>query len=86
MAQEAGVAASTVSRTFTNPQRVNERTREHVLAVADRLGYRPHSSTRTPQPGGVGTVALLVPDITNPVFFGIIRGAERQASAAGYTL
>ncbi|MGH3309496.1 MAG: LacI family DNA-binding transcriptional regulator, partial [Streptomyces sp.] len=42
--------------------------------------------TRTPQPGGVGTVALLVPDITNPVFFGIIRGAERQASAAGYTL
>jgi LacI family transcriptional regulator len=31
-------------------------------------------------------VALLVPDITNPHFFGLIRGAERQANAAGLTL
>ena len=85
VAQEAGVAASTVSRTFTNPQRVNVNTREHVLATAERLGYRHLSSTRT-GPVGTATVALLVPDITNPAFFGIIRGAERQASAAGYTL
>lgn len=86
VAREAGVAASTVSRTFTNPQRVNINTREHVLAAADRLGYRHVSSTRTGPGGATATVALLVPDITNPAFFGIIRGAERQASAAGYTL
>jgi LacI family transcriptional regulator len=32
------------------------------------------------------TLALLLADITNPVVFGIVRGAERAASAAGYTL
>lgn len=86
VAREAGVAASTVSRTFTNPQRVNVRTREHVLTVADRLGYRPAAPARPLPPSGTGTLALFVPDIANPYFFGLIRGAERQASAAGYTL
>ncbi len=86
VAREAGVAASTVSRTFTNPQRVSARTREHVLVVADRLGYRPNPLARALPSGRTQTVALLIPDITNPHFFTLIRGAERQASAAGFTL
>jgi LacI family transcriptional regulator len=86
VAQAAGVAASTVSRTFTNPQRVNVRTREHVLAVAERLAYRPNPHARALPTGRTRTIALLVSDITNPHFFNLIRGAERQADAAGYTL
>jgi LacI family transcriptional regulator len=86
VALAAGVAASTVSRTFTNPQRVNVRTREHVLAVAERLDYRPNPHARALPTGRTKTIALLVPDITNPHFFNLIRGAERQANAAGYTL
>jgi LacI family transcriptional regulator len=86
VAREAGVAASTVSRTFTNPPRVNVRTREHVLAVAERLGYRPNPHARALPTGRTRTIALLIPDITNPHFFDLIRGAERQASTAGYTL
>ncbi len=85
VAKEAGVAASTVSRALNNPQRVNERTREHVRAVADRLGYRPNPLARALPSGRTTTVGLLVPDITNPFFFDLIRGAERQARAAGYT-
>jgi DNA-binding LacI/PurR family transcriptional regulator len=86
VARAAGVAASTVSRAFTNPQRVNARTREHVFAVAGRLGYRPNPLARALPSGRTTTIALLVPDITNPFFFDLIRGAERQASAAGYTV
>jgi DNA-binding LacI/PurR family transcriptional regulator len=86
VARAAGVAASTVSRTFTNPQRVNERTRQHILEVAERLGYRPNPHARALPTGRTRTIALLVPDITNPHFFSLIRGAERQANAAGYTL
>lgn len=86
VAREAGVAASTVSRAFSNPQRVNVRTREHVLAVAERLDYRPNPLARALPSGRTTMVGLLVPDITNPFFFDLIRGAERQASAAGYTL
>lgn len=86
VAAAAGVAASTVSRAFANPQRVNSRTREHVLAVARQLDYRPNPHARALPTGRTATVALLVPDITNPHFFDLIRGAERQARAAGYTL
>ncbi len=85
VAREAGVAASTVSRALRNPRRVNTATREHVLRVAERLGYRPSPLATALQSGRTATVAMLVPDITNPHFFGTIRGAERRASAAGIT-
>lgn len=85
VAREAGVAASTVSRALRNPRRVNAATREHVLRVAERLGYRPSPLATALQSGRTATVAMLVPDITNPHFFGTIRGAEHRASAAGIT-
>ncbi|QVQ52359.1 LacI family DNA-binding transcriptional regulator [Spiractinospora alimapuensis] len=85
VAREAGVAPSTVSRAFGNPRRVNATTRDHVLQVAQRLGYRPNPLATALQSGRTATVAMLVPDITNPHFFGTIRGAERRASAAGVT-
>ncbi|WP_024877381.1 LacI family DNA-binding transcriptional regulator [Saccharomonospora piscinae] len=86
VAQEAGVATSTVSRALANPERVNARTREHVLTVAERLGYRTNPLARALPSGRTQTVALSVSDITNPHFFGVIRGAEQQTRAAGYTL
>lgn len=86
VAQEAGVAPSTVSRSFSNPERVHFVTREHVLDVAKRLGYKPNPLTRSMQAGKLRTVALLVSDITNPHYFEMIRGAERRAKAAGLTL
>jgi LacI family transcriptional regulator, repressor for deo operon, udp, cdd, tsx, nupC, and nupG len=86
VAEAAGVAASTVSRAFTRPQRVNHRTREHVLRVAGELGYVPNPTAQALGTGRTRTIALLVPDITNPYFSGVIKGAERAAAAAGLTL
>jgi DNA-binding LacI/PurR family transcriptional regulator len=81
VAQEADVAVSTVSRALSNPDRVSRSTREHVQTVARRLGYRSNRAA-----GRTQMLALLVHDITNPYNFGLIRGAEAQARAAGYTL
>jgi len=86
VAREAGVAVSTVSRALTDPGRVNVRTREHVQAVAGRLGYRPNRLAQALHTGRTGMLAVLVPDITNPHNFGLVRGAEAQARAAGSTL
>ena len=86
VAQEAGVAISTVSRALTDPDRVSVRTREHVQAVAHRLGYRPNRIAQALPSGRTWMLALLVTDITNPHNFVLIRGAEAQARAAGYTL
>ncbi len=65
---------------------MNAQTRQHIYAVAENLGYRPNPLARALPSGRTTTLGLLVPDITNPFFFDVIRGAERQASAAGYTL
>lgn len=86
VADAAGVAASTVSRALSTPGRVNAATREHILEVADRLGYVPNPNARAMSSGRTHTYALLVPDITNPYFAGAIKGAERAAAAAGKTL
>lgn len=86
VAREAGVATSTVSRAFSHPGRVSEPTRDHVLAVAARLGYRPNPLARALYSGRHRTVAMVVSDITNPHYFELIRGAELRAKASDFTL
>ena len=61
-------------------------TREHVLAVAERARLRAQPGGPALESGRTSTLALLVPDITNPYFAGVIKGAERAAAAAGLTL
>ena len=41
VAKAAGVSISTVSRAFTRPELVSERTRRKVLDTADRLDFLP---------------------------------------------
>ena len=86
VAKEAGVSPSTVSRAMSNPGRVNATTAARVSEVAARLGYRTNTLARALPSGRTDTLALFVSDITNPHFFGVIRGAEHQARAAGCTL
>lgn len=85
VAAEAGVAASTVSRAFARPGRVNADTAQKVFAAAERIGYRTSAL-----PGLAGTrtrsLALVVTDITNPFYSEIIRGAHEAAGVAGYTI
>lgn len=85
VAAAAGVAASTVSRALNNPGRVNFRTRERIQRIAAELNYVPSTQARALSSGRTRTVALLVPDITNPFYFDLIRGTQHQLKASGYT-
>ncbi|MFC9355870.1 LacI family DNA-binding transcriptional regulator [Rhodococcus sp. NPDC057014] len=88
VAREAGVVISTASRSFTNPPRVNARTRERIVEAADRLGYRPNALARALESGRTRTVGLVVSDITNPHFFGVdlrIRLLHTPADHLGRT-
>jgi DNA-binding LacI/PurR family transcriptional regulator len=80
VADRAGVAASTVSRALNSPGRINEQTRQRILDAARELGY-----TTSPRPADrKGLVALLVPDVTNPFYFDIIRSTQEQLRTAGF--
>jgi DNA-binding LacI/PurR family transcriptional regulator len=84
IAKLTNVAASTVSRALNNPGRVNPVTRERIQAAARQLNYVPNSHARALTSGRTGTIALLLSDVTNPFYFGIIRGTQHALKAGGY--
>lgn len=57
-----------------------------MRAAAQELGYRPNVAARALRTGVARSVALVVPDITNPFFGRVLRGAQRAAQRAGYTV
>jgi LacI family repressor for deo operon, udp, cdd, tsx, nupC, and nupG len=86
VAAEAGVSTATVSRVLSQPDRVAVRTRERVLEVVHALGYQPNVAARTLRTHRAAKILLTVPDISNPFFASVIRGAEEAARDAGYAV
>lgn len=88
VALAAGVSASTVSRAFARPGRVSFATAERIREVAVEIGYRSVEMRRPMAEGNRrrGTIALVIADISNPVYFEMIRGAEEEATKNGYTM
>jgi LacI family transcriptional regulator len=84
IAELTQVATSTVSRALNKPGRVNAATRERIQAAARQLNYVPNSHARALTSGRTGAIALVVSDVTNPFYFGIIRGTQQPLKAAGY--
>ena len=58
VAARAGVSTATVSFAFTQPDRVKQSTREHVLATAAAIGYVPSASARGLATGSAGALGL----------------------------
>ena len=60
VAKAAGVSISTVSRAFTRPELVSERTRRKVLETADKLDFNISRSATSLKSGQTYRVALLM--------------------------
>ena len=86
VAKATGVSPSTVSRALNKPGRLKEATESRIRDAAAALGYRINPMARALPTGKTGTLALLVSDITNTVYFDVVRGAVRIATANGLTL
>ena len=82
VAEAAAVSISTVSRAFTRPDLVSEKTRSKVLETADRLDFNISRSATALKSGQTYRVALLMnEDITSwfntQVFAGVESGDAR---------
>jgi LacI family transcriptional regulator len=86
IARLAEVNPSTVSRALSQPGRINVKTEQRILSAAKELNYRMNPMARALPTGRTNTLGLLVADITNPMFFNAVRGAERAAAERGYIL
>ncbi len=79
VASAAGVSITTVSRAVNGVGRVSPRTRARVLAVARDLDYIPNDAARSLITRTSHTIAVLLPDLTNPFFPELIAGVEAVA-------
>lgn len=86
VAAEAGVSLMTVSRVVNERPGVGPETRQRVREAIEALGYRPNIVARGLKVASSRSIGLMVPDVTNPYFPEIVRGAEDAASQHGYTL
>ncbi|MEJ3404480.1 LacI family DNA-binding transcriptional regulator [Rathayibacter sp. YIM 133350] len=87
VARLAGVSSKTVSRVYVDPSSVAPATRERVLSSAKRLRFRPNTVASSLRRGGVtNTVAFVIGDITNPFYFAVAAGIERELAQHGLTM
>ncbi len=86
IAREAGVSMMTVSRVINHKGEVSAATRKRVQGVIDRLNYRPSGIARSLATNHSGTIGLMIPDVSNPFFAAVARGAEQVAGAEGYNI
>lgn len=85
VAREAGVSLATVSRVVNDKaEGVGAATRRRVKEVIARLGYEPCGVARGLATGKSRTVGLVVPDIADPFYPLIIKGAEEALRDLGY--
>ncbi len=87
IAKLANVSPATVSRVLNNnPGFISEATRQKVLKIVQEQGYTPNHYARSLVTNQSHTLGIVVPDILNPFFSELIRGADDTAQRLGYSL
>ncbi len=86
IAEMAGVSYSSVSRAVNGTGKVSEETRQKILEICEREGYRANSLARNLTQDHTNMIGLIVPGITNPFYAEIIQQVEIQAAREGYNI
>lgn len=87
IARMAEVSTATVSLILNNKdENISTTTREKVLRIVKESNYIPNTMARSLVTRKTKTIGLIIPDIANPFFPELARGAEDKASEAGYSL
>ncbi|WP_128912317.1 LacI family DNA-binding transcriptional regulator [Granulicella sibirica] len=86
IAARAGVSVGTVSHVLNNPGKVRDERRLRVEEVIRSLGYQPSQLARGLRKKTTDLLGVIIPDITNPFFPSVVRGAEDVAFREGFRL
>lgn len=86
VAAAAGVSIATVSRVMSGAATVNAGMADRVRRVADDLGYRPNRTAQGLVSGIHRSVGVVLPDLSNPYFYDIIKATNASAARDGYRM
>lgn len=84
IAKLAGVSTATVSRTLATPAIVMPETRAKVEAAVRKLDYKPNALASSLRRRRTENIVVVVPDIHNPFFSGVVQGIEHVAHGHGH--
>jgi LacI family transcriptional regulator len=86
VAKRASVSIATVSNVIRGTKRVSPELSKRVESAIKELNYSPNAIARGLKVKRSKMLGMVLPDITNPFFPGIIRGAEDTAFERDYFL
>ncbi len=87
IAKLAGVSTATVSKIVNNKiDDVSDTTVEKVRKIIKEKNYTPNYLARSMVTKKTKTLGLIIPDIRNPFFTDIAKGAEDRANELGYSI
>lgn len=79
IAERAQVSIGTVSHVINETAPVRPKLRERVLDAIRSLGYQPSALAQGLRKNRTDMLGMVIPDITNPFFPGVVRGVEDVA-------
>ncbi len=86
VALRAGVSVATASNVVNGKRPVGQASRQRVEQAVAALEYRVNRMASALRASASRLIGMVVPDITNPFFAGLIQGVEEQAERSGYDL
>ena len=86
IAQATGYTTNTVSRALKNKPDIAGSTCEYIQSVADKMGYVRNSIASSLRTGRTKTISVIVGDISNPFFAGMINLLHDAAQKIGYSV
>lgn len=78
------MSRATVSRVMNGRDSVDADLAERVKAAAQELDYRPSSVARSLSLGRTQTVAVMIPELDNPMFQRVLQGFTDACAPKGY--
>ncbi len=87
IAKKVGVHPSTISRVLSGKYdnfNVSKETRDLIMATAEQMQYVPNEMARGLRLKRTHTIGLVIPDILNPLYAGIVRSVENASSDEKY--
>jgi LacI family transcriptional regulator len=84
IAKAINVSGATVSRALNGVKGVSDSQRRFIVETADKMGYKPNAIARSLVMKHSNTIALIVPDISNPYTSDIALSITETANTHGY--
>lgn len=81
-----GLSLATVSRVFNNSSLVSPKTKAKVMKAAASIDYQPNIMAASLRSGKSKIIGVVVPEVNNYFFSGIINGIEQIVSDSGYNI